>query len=239
MTGDDLALSAADQARLEKLLLRFDENWTASAFSDAFADLILEPDVFCRVAFYELIKIDLHRHWASGKRQQVDEYASALESVGLPTEMPAQLVLAEFLARHAVGKAPPAKEIRERFPNQFDEFKRLLAEEKSRRTGLSQVQASISTDAGKAAIDTKTEAQINPHTLPETFGRYKILRQLGAGAMGAVYLAHDTQLDRQVALKTPSFGGGVTDDLVQRFYREARAGGQPAPPQYLYGIRRG
>src|SRR5262245_66430729 len=61
--------------------------------------------------------------------------------------------------------------------------------------------------------------------LPETFGRYRILRALGAGAMGSVYLARDSQLDRLVALKVPRLGGDDTpapDDL-KRFFQEARA----------------
>lgn len=59
--------------------------------------------------------------------------------------------------------------------------------------------------------------------LPEHFGRYRIEKALGEGGMGAVYLAHDTQLDRKVALKTPKFGRHFDDHLVDRFYREARA----------------
>lgn len=62
--------------------------------------------------------------------------------------------------------------------------------------------------------------------IPESFGRYAIQKILGQGAMGSVYLARDTQLDRDVALKIPKFGdmNGVDDEeLQERFYREARA----------------
>ncbi|MGE3315527.1 MAG: serine/threonine-protein kinase [Planctomycetaceae bacterium] len=59
--------------------------------------------------------------------------------------------------------------------------------------------------------------------LPEQFGRYRIVRCLGQGAMGAVYLAHDAQLDREVAIKIPKFAADDGPEFVQRFYREAQA----------------
>jgi len=52
---------------------------------------------------------------------------------------------------------------------------------------------------------------------------YKIIRLLGAGGMGEVYLAEDTKLHRQIALKilTPQFENDV--ERINRFKKEARA----------------
>jgi serine/threonine-protein kinase len=66
-----------------------------------------------------------------------------------------------------------------------------------------------------------------------SFGRYQIVRTLGRGAMGAVYLAYDTQLHRHVALKTPFLGKSSL--TIDRFYREARAAAQLRSP-YLCPI---
>ncbi|MBP89625.1 MAG: hypothetical protein CMJ64_23425 [Planctomycetaceae bacterium] len=48
--------------------------------------------------------------------------------------------------------------------------------------------------------------------------------------MGEVYLAHDTQLERQVALKTPRLELAAGADVVARFQREAKAMAQLQHP---------
>lgn len=66
-------------------------------------------------------------------------------------------------------------------------------------------------------------SQTSGAQLPISFGRYELLKELGRGAMGVVYLARDTQLSRKVALKVPQLGGPGQEEMIERFYREARA----------------
>lgn len=58
--------------------------------------------------------------------------------------------------------------------------------------------------------------------VPKKLGRYAIRRLLGSGGMGMVYLAHDTYLDRLVAVKALRAELSRDDQFRQRFLREAR-----------------
>ena len=63
--------------------------------------------------------------------------------------------------------------------------------------------------------------------------RYEIVGELGHGAMGAVYRAHDPVMGRTVALKcihATALSGDQTNEYRQRFFREARAAGALAHP---------
>ena len=156
------------------------------------------------------------------------------------TDAGEELSTEEFIAAHAEH----AEDLKRHFANasllqglkqaEANESAKTIADENKQRSDKSPVEPGSQTVArGNADSETSVTRQYEEKSttkldlsIPETFGRYAIKKVLGQGAMGAVYLARDTQLDRDVALKIPKFndGNGVDDEeLLERFYREARA----------------
>lgn len=76
------------------------------------------------------------------------------------------------------------------------------------------------TDDALLAVDEEPSAtDLQPGTIFAQ--RYKILKALGAGAMGAVYLAKDVELDEAVALKI-IFASGLEGSELEQFKQEIR-----------------
>jgi len=59
--------------------------------------------------------------------------------------------------------------------------------------------------------------------IPKKIGKYDVLDVIGKGGMGIVYRAKDPFLDRMVAIKIMTISYADYPDLLQRFYREAKA----------------
>ncbi|EAR08397.1 serine/threonine-protein kinase [Reinekea blandensis] len=69
-----------------------------------------------------------------------------------------------------------------------------------------------------------------------SLGRYRILSELGRGAMGIVYEAEDPKIHRKVALKVvhlKSLGVDEVEQVKQRFFREAQAAGKLNHPNIV------
>jgi WD40 repeat protein len=68
---------------------------------------------------------------------------------------------------------------------------------------------------------------------PRRIGRFEIIRDLGRGGHGIVFLARDPHLDRQVAIKVPRPEMLLTPETRQRFLREAHAAARLSHPHIV------
>jgi len=86
---------------------------------------------------------------------------------------------------------------------------------------------------GASGIDTLLVAGGTKPTL----GRYEIVKELGKGAMGVVYLGRDPKINRYVAIKTMSltkeFEADDVEEVKARFFREAKTAGMLNHPNIV------
>lgn len=69
---------------------------------------------------------------------------------------------------------------------------------------------------------------------PSRIGRYLIIRRLGQGGMGVVYLAYDAELDRRVAIKLVRHGQAPTSIGRARIKQEAQTMAKVAHPNIVH-----
>src|SRR5207237_4003576 len=94
-----------------------------------------------------------------------------------------------------------------------------------------EVEYLLSAQGVESSIVSSAASEVATEILPEkadtlighSIAHYKILSLLGRGGMGEVYLAHDTKLGRNVALKLLPKSLHADEDRLKRFAREARS----------------
>ncbi len=74
---------------------------------------------------------------------------------------------------------------------------------------------------------------------PRVLGGFRILRRLGEGSMGTVYLGYHEQQDRQVAIKVLAHWLATNPSCVERFYRESKNSALLAHPHIVRGYSAG
>ncbi|MEP7212993.1 MAG: protein kinase [Acidobacteriota bacterium] len=113
---------------------------------------------------------------------------------------------------------------------------------RSDRTLRSEVEKLLSSfDEAGSFLEEPAAGQVASEILQPTqmlpdggrFAHYKIIRQIGVGGMGEVYLAEDEKLDRRVAIKILNERFQKNDSHIQRFIREAKAASSLNHPNIL------
>ena len=150
------------------------------------------------------------------------------------TEDRADEAVSEYLRRVESGEVVNQEEFIASHPDVAEALRSYFAGERLMQLLVGSVcaESEASDSAVVSAADTGTVGQpdnTGGHsrklwtTFPAMFGRYRVEAPLGEGAMGAVYRAHDTQLDRPVALKLPHTPAGASPETRVRLLREARS----------------
>jgi predicted Ser/Thr protein kinase len=183
---------------------------------------------------------ELGRRLRAGQDARAEDLLAAHPELAARAEAAWEMILTEFTVRQELGQRPDPADWLDRFPQWRDDLRELFALHR----GFEGLAAPALGSADEAPPTVFTPAvplaagdppatvppplpstlpgASLPGSLPERFGRYRILTRLGQGGMGSVYLADDTDLDRRVALKVPRLSY-ADDPLVERFLREARA----------------
>ena len=77
------------------------------------------------------------------------------------------------------------------------------------------------------------DTQRSNNATQQALGRYQLLKRIGRGGMGDVWLAEDPRLHRQVAIKTLPIQNQGNEEFSQRFEREAQAAAALGHPHIL------
>ena len=98
---------------------------------------------------------------------------------------------------------------------------------------LERMRRSRDSVAAQSTFANEYRAILRPANVPQRIGRFELRGEIGRGGCGIVFRAHDAKLQRDVALKVPRPEGLVSDDMRQRFLREARAAGNMDHPNLV------
>jgi serine/threonine-protein kinase len=174
----------------------------------------LQPDQLAAV-----LRVDQRGRWRAGERVPAEVYLQRFAAVAGNAEAVLDLVFNEFLLREERGDGPDVEDYLRRFPAVASDFRAQVELHQALATHTGPA-ANSPGPATVPAAAAPPAPSVTWTALPYRFGRYRVEQLLGRGGMGEVYRAHDTQLNRPVALKLPRLGDDP--ERLARFGREAR-----------------
>jgi anti-anti-sigma factor len=158
--------------------------------------------------------------WKGGRGPRIEDY---LADVPEPDRVPLlrELLALEIELRRDGGERPTPEEYTPRFPAHAELIHAAFANSPRDAGGAPSGDSAGATTPYEPAPGSAA-AGPGPLPAPDQIGRYRVVRRLGGGTFGDVYLAHDGVMDRQVAIKVPSAWLVATARAKEEFLREAR-----------------
>jgi hypothetical protein len=167
-----------------------------------------------------IVRIDQERRARLGQSLTAEEYLAALPALLAETDWAVDVVYHEYLLKEEQGQRPTAAEYRARFP----QYAGLLTDQIELHNAVGAATGAFEPPTTLVGETPASTRRSNPRfgALPVHFGRYRIVQLIGRGGMGDVYVAEDSVLGRQVALKFPRFDSDAGGEALARFRREAQ-----------------
>ncbi|MCE9535518.1 MAG: serine/threonine protein kinase, partial [Nitrospirae bacterium] len=162
----------------------------------------------------------------------------ALRTVGLP--LVEQIGSARFASGYAIGLVGSGLWLTTAWLMNYRSLCRAFDPPlQTRRQGALAVDEEEEQEAAEASSESKSHSATSTiiTSTPGMLGRYRVLKELGRGAMGLVYLGKDPTIQRFVAIKTMRLDQIDNNDKLQdikaRFFREAESTGRLSHPNIV------
>ena len=166
--------------------------------------------------------------WRAGRRPRIEDFLT-LEAEPGRTVLLRELLAAELAVRRHEGETPDRQEYCDRFPAETALIDAVFAEAEPTCEGLPapSLKRPVATGTDPTVDARQASGDRSPATLrpddPLQIRRFGVIRLLGQGGLGRVYLAHDDELDRLVAIKVPNPERVAGPEDVEAYLAEARA----------------